>query len=203
MTKQSKLRWMAGGVVAAALALFFMSVTYAQQPAAPGRGAGARVGRGAAGTAPGLLAGPGLFGGGLGGGRGLLALRAGLGRLNLTDQQKDQVKGILQSHRDRMQAFAQQGRMTARALREAILTGADESTIRAKAADAAKVEADLAVFGAQVRKDVLGVLTPDQLAKAKQLRLDALDRAEKMIQRRKKAATSSRPDPSPSSPPTR
>jgi Spy/CpxP family protein refolding chaperone len=185
MTKQSRRRWMAGGVMAAALALVFMSVAHAQQPAGPGPGAGARAGR-VAGAGPGILGGQGLFGGAVGGGRGLLALRAGLGRLNLTDQQKDQVKGILQGHRDRMQAFAQQSREAARSLREAVISGADESTIRARAADAAKVQADLAVFGSQVRKEVLGVLTPDQLAKARQLRLDALNRAEKMIQQRKK-----------------
>jgi hypothetical protein len=42
------------------------------------------------------------------------------------------------------------------------------------------------VFGSQLRKEVLGVLTPEQQAKANDLRLKALDRAEKMIQRRKK-----------------
>jgi hypothetical protein len=35
------------------------------------------------------------------------------------------------------------------------------------------------VFGGQLRKEILGVLTPEQQAKAKELRLKALDRAEK------------------------
>ena len=179
MSKSIKLRWVAGAVMAAvAVATVAAGVTHAQQAAGQPGGQAVHAGRG-------MMGGPGMMRGG--GGRGLAALRVGLAQLNLTEQQKEQVKTILQDHREKAQGLAAQGRDAGRALREAVADGSDESTIRAKAADAAKVQADLAVFGAQVRKEILGVLTPEQQAKAKELRLKALDRAEKMIQRRKKS----------------
>lgn len=121
----------------------------------------------------------------LGGGRGLAALRWGLGQLNLTPEQKQQVKTILQGHRQEMQAFAAQVRQARLSLAEAITGAADEAAVRAKAADVAKVQADIAVFVAQLRKEVLGVLTPEQQAKAKDLRLEAMDRARKAGRRQK------------------
>jgi protein CpxP len=182
MSKNIKLRWVTGLVVmGVAVVAIAVGVTHAQQPSGQPAGQAMRGGHG-------MMGGPGMMGGRgmLGGGRGLAALRMGLAQLNLTEPQKEQVKAILQGHREKAQAFAAQGRDAGRALHEAIADGADEATIRAKAADVAKVQADLAVFGAQLRKEVLGVLTPEQQAKAKELRLKALDRAEKMIQRRKK-----------------
>jgi periplasmic protein CpxP/Spy len=174
MSKSIKLRWVTG-VAAAAVVTMAVGVTHAQQTAGQPGGQAMRAGRG-------MMGGPGM----MGGGRGLAAIRMGLAQLNLTDPQKEQVKTILKGHREKVQGFAAQGRDAGRALREAVADGADEATIRAKAADAAKVQADLAVFGAQLRKEILGVLTPEQQAKAKELRLKALDRAEKMIQRRKR-----------------
>jgi Spy/CpxP family protein refolding chaperone len=176
MSKGIKLRWVAGAVMAAvAVATVAAGVTHAQQAAGQPGGQAVHAGRG-------MMGGPGM----MRGGRGLAALRVGLAQLNLTEQQKEQVKTILQSHREKAQGLAAQGRDAGRALRESVADGADESTIRAKAADVAKVQADLAVFGAQLRKEILGVLSPEQQARAKELRLKALDRAEKAVQRRKK-----------------
>ncbi len=153
MTNARKIGMALGGAVAAvAVTVLMMGVVEAQQPAGRGYMAGGQ----------GIKARPG--------GRGLMALGFGLRQLDLTEQQRQQIKGILQGHREKAQALAAQGRAAGRALRQAIADGADEPTIRAKAADAAKVQADAAVLRAQVRNEIVAVLTPEQQAKAKALR---------------------------------
>jgi Spy/CpxP family protein refolding chaperone len=168
MTKDSKVRLGVGLVVATlVVGTIAIGVTYAQQ-AVPPRG--------------GMMMGArGLMGGGR-----LLALRHGLAQLGLSDQQKQQIKGIVSGRKDKIQAFAGQVRDARRALGDAIANDADEATIRQKSADLAKVQADVAVFGAQLRKDVFSVLTPDQQAKAKTLRMNALARGDRFLARRKK-----------------
>ena len=49
------------------------------------------------------------------------------------------------------------------------------------------MQADVAVFAAQVRKEVLQVLTPEQQEKAKELRMRALDRAGRAMQKGNKS----------------
>ncbi len=167
MTKNSRVQVGAAVMIATlGLVAIAIGVAHAQPPAA---------------TPGGMMMGRGMMGG-----RGLAALRMGLAQLNLTDQQKQQVRGIVQGHREQLRAFAAQARQARVALGDAVAGGADEATIRARAADLAKVQADLAVFGAQVRKEVMGVLTPEQQAKAKELRQQRQDRMQKWLQERKK-----------------
>jgi protein CpxP len=121
--------------------------------------------------------GPGRFGGpgGPGGPMGMLPM---LGRqLQLTDAQRDQVKGIADSHRDEWKALADRAR-TARGAVMAAVTGAaiDETLIRAKSADLAAVEADIAVARAHGHAEVMQVLTADQKAKWSQLRTQRQER---------------------------
>jgi periplasmic protein CpxP/Spy len=61
----------------------------------------------------------------------------------------------------------------------------DENAIRAKAADVAAVEADMAVLGAKVRAEILGLLTPEQLERVKQFRAEMQKRREQAPQRRR------------------
>ncbi len=107
--------------------------------------------------------------GGPGGPMGILgpALRA----LNLTDEQREQVKGVMQSHRA---DFKQVGDKM-RAAREGMgaLVDADtldEAAIRAKSLEVASAEADAAILNARVRAEVYAFLTPEQLDKAKELK---------------------------------
>jgi Spy/CpxP family protein refolding chaperone len=154
-------------VAACSIGAVAMGVVYAQQPQnGPG---GRRMGAGGAAEM----------------GRGVMMLRRGLAQLNLTDEQKTQVKGILQGHKEQMHSYATAAREARRALGDAIASDADEPTIRAKAGDLAKVQADVAVLGAKVRKEIFAVLTPDQQAKAKQLRLEAVGRMDRFMERRK------------------
>jgi protein CpxP len=135
-----------------------------QEPAAQAerRGPGP-MGRGMMG--PG---GPG-FRGGPGGpfGMGGFALRG----LDLTDAQREQVKAIMESHRDEQKAIGARMQAARKALHEAIAADAfDETAVRAKAAEIGAVEADAAVLQARIKGEISAILTPEQLKKAKELR---------------------------------
>jgi protein CpxP len=135
-----------------------------QDPAAQAerRGAG-MMGRGMMG--PG---GPG-FRGGPGGpfGMGGFALRG----LDLTDAQRDQVKAIMESHRDEQKAIGDRMQAARKALHEAIAADTfDEAAIRAKAAEIGAIEADAAVLQAKIKSEVFAILTPEQVKKANEFR---------------------------------
>jgi Spy/CpxP family protein refolding chaperone len=91
--------------------------------------------------------------------------------IQLTDVQHDQIKAIAQTHRDEWTALADRARAAHDALTNAITAETvDETTIRAKSADAAAVEADMAVARAHVHAEVWQILTTDQKAKLKELK---------------------------------
>jgi Spy/CpxP family protein refolding chaperone len=153
------------GVGAGLLALGVTAGVYAaaqdqntSQPPPPFSGRGTGPGRG----------GPMGPGGrmGLGGPLGLLPM---LGRqLQLTDAQRQQVKGIADSHRDEWKALADRARPAHDALNAAVTAGAvDEALVRQKAADLAAVEADMAVGRAHAFAEVFQILTDDQKARLK------------------------------------
>jgi Spy/CpxP family protein refolding chaperone len=118
--------------------------------------------------------GPGVGGpppGGPGGGPGM---RAGgpmlpLRGLDLTEAQQGQVKSIVDSHQAEIRAAGEKigaARQAMRALLEA--DQIDESAIRAKSVEVAAAEADAAIIQARVRQEVFGILTAEQLQKAKE-----------------------------------
>jgi Spy/CpxP family protein refolding chaperone len=136
-----------------AVATMAIGVAYAQQA-----GAGRRDGQMA-------LGGRGLMP------RGPLAMmRLGVGRLGLSAEQREQVRNILQGRAAEFKNLGVQMRTARRAVNDAIANDEAEAAIRAASAELAKVEADMAVLRAGVRKQVFGVLTPEQQAKAKDLR---------------------------------
>ena len=93
-----------------------------------------------------------------------------LAQLNLTPQQRDQVKTIMDGHQDELKALGDR-EMTAREALEAAVSAdaIDEGAIRARAADLGSVETDAAITRAHVRAEVLQVLTPEQQTLAKTL----------------------------------
>ena len=105
-----------------------------------------------------------------------MGIHRGLAQLGLTDQQRTQSKAIFEGHKADVQGFAARMQPARQALNDAIRGGADEATIRAKAADIAAVQADMAVLRAKVHAQVFAVLTPDQQAKAAQLQQQAPQR---------------------------
>jgi Spy/CpxP family protein refolding chaperone len=113
--------------------------------------------------------GPGGPGRGAGGPMGMLPM---LGpRIGLTDAQHDQIKAIADGHKDEWKGLADRGRAAHMALGDAIAADAvDEALIRQKSAEAAAIDADVAVARAHARAEVFQILTADQKAQLKQRR---------------------------------
>jgi Spy/CpxP family protein refolding chaperone len=115
--------------------------------------------------------GPGGPGRGLGGPMGMLPMLGA--RIGLTDAQKDQIKTIADSHKDEWKALANRGRAAHIALDDAITADTiDEAMIRQKAADAAAVDADMAVARAHAHAEVLQILTAEQKAQLKTMQAE-------------------------------
>jgi Spy/CpxP family protein refolding chaperone len=141
-----------------------------QEPAVQGgeRGPG-MMGRGMMGPGgPGMRGGPGGPFGMAG-----LALRG----LDLSDTQQEQIKAVMESHRDEQKAIGDRMRTAREALRDAIEADTfDEAAIRAAAARIGAVEADAAVLQGKIRAEIVALLTPEQAKKAKQLRSEMENR---------------------------
>ncbi len=100
-------------------------------------------------------------------------------RLGLTDAQKQQMKAVAESHRDEWKALADRAVAAHKALNDAVTADAtDEAAIRQRSAEAAAVQADIAVARAHARAEMFQVLTPDQQAQAKTMRKRMADRFE-------------------------
>jgi Spy/CpxP family protein refolding chaperone len=107
-----------------------------------------------------------------------------LERLDLTSDQRDRVRQILDSHRDDQKALGDRAMKAHEALQDAITGTFDESAIRARSADVAAVDADMAVAQARVYNEVLQILTSEQQQKLKTLQAEMKERRSRMEQRR-------------------
>jgi len=105
-----------------------------------------------------------------------------LHRLNLTTDQRDRVRQIMDSHRDEQKAIGDRERTARQALNDAITGTFDEGSIRSHSADLAAVTADQAVLQARIYGEVLQILTPEQQQQLKQLQADMKARAAQMRQ---------------------
>jgi protein CpxP len=118
-------------------------------------------------------------------GRGAMAARQfGLGQLDLTDAQREQIRSIVQSHRDELTAIADRTRTARQNMQQASADNAlDESSLRAASGDLATAMADGSVLRSRIRQEVFGVLTPDQLEKVKTLQANREQRRLQMRER--------------------
>lgn len=160
-------------VVAVALALAGTPLAAGQGGQGPG-GPGGRYG------------GPGGRGrGGPGGPMGPDNPMMMLGRLDLTDAQRGQVKQILDSHRDEQKTLGDREFAAHSALEASIAAdGLNEAVIRGKAAEVAAVESDMAVMRARVYAEIFQMLTPEQQAQAKQNQAEMRQREADMHSKR-------------------
>jgi protein CpxP len=118
--------------------------------------------------------GPGMRGG-PGGPFGIAGLP--LRELDLTDAQREQVKAVMESHRDEQKAIGDRMMTARKALRDAVESETfDEAAIRAAAGQIGAVEADAAVLQAKIRTEIFALLTPEQVNKAKELRTELENR---------------------------
>jgi protein CpxP len=100
-----------------------------------------------------------------------------LRQLDLTDAQREQIRSIFEQNRDEMRAAREKLRTARRGLHDAASADTvakagtiDKSAIRTAAETLANAEAEAAINRARVHAQVWQLLTPEQQAKAKELR---------------------------------
>ena len=116
-----------------------------------------------------------------------------LGRLDLSEAQRDQLKSIVQAHDEALRAIGDRAGAAREAMESAVTTETiDEGLIRLRAEELALVEADMAILRAQIGAEAFQILTPEQQTLAKELRSQMQERAgqrrERMRQRRPRQA---------------
>jgi Spy/CpxP family protein refolding chaperone len=103
-------------------------------------------------------------------------------RLNLTDDQKAQIKTILRADKDTRTALLGQLRAARANLRAAIQAGdANETSVRAAAAQVAAVEGDLAVERMKIYGKIAPILTNEQRQQISDFRRRAEDVTDRAI----------------------
>jgi Spy/CpxP family protein refolding chaperone len=108
----------------------------------------------------------------------------GVRALDLTADQKAQIKTTLQGHREEFKAIARDMAAARLALNDAVTADTvDDAAIKAASARVAEVNVRAALLRANVHREVFGLLTPDQQQKAKTMRESAKTRVRKAIDR--------------------
>jgi protein CpxP len=108
----------------------------------------------------------------------------GVRALELTDDQKAQIKTALNEHREEFRAIARDMIAARSALNDAVTADTfDDAAIKAASAKVAAVEVRAALLRASVHRDVFGLLSPDQQQKAKTMRNNAKARIRTAIGR--------------------
>ena len=124
-----------------------------------------RQGPGFGGPPPGGPGGPGMRRGGP------MGFGPGFRELDLTDDQKAQLKSIAESHRDEFRAAREKARAAHDGMQALVEADSiNESAIRAKSAEIAAAEAEVMILNAKVRQESMQVLTSEQQQKLKELR---------------------------------
>lgn len=136
-------------------------------------------------TVPVLAQGPDGHGRGM---RGRGPMRMGmeglpLRGLDLTDAQREQVRGIMSARQADFKAIGDRLRAAHEAQRQAVTrVPVDENEIRARVSEASAVEADFAILRARIHEQVYQVLTPEQQAKAKTLAAERQKRRSERVE---------------------
>ena len=92
--------------------------------------------------------------------------------LNLTDAQREQVRTILQGHREEGQALMQRGQAALEALRKVTEGTVDEGAAAQQGQALGAVIAEAAVLRSRVRGEIMAILTPEQQAEAAKIQAD-------------------------------
>lgn len=89
--------------------------------------------------------------------------------LNLTDDQKAQMKTIMQKEHPAMKPLFQQQRQIDQQLRQYVEGPYDEVKVRALAAQKSQIETELTVAQTRLHSQMYQLLTPDQQSKLKEM----------------------------------
>jgi periplasmic protein CpxP/Spy len=168
-TTMSRITKLAAGICGLGVVAVLASPLLAQGPAGQG-GPGEPGGRGMRGHGP---------------------MRAGieglpLRELQLTDAQREQVRGIMTARQADFKAIGDRLHAAQEAQRAAVTrVPIDENEIRARVTEASTAEADFAILRARIHEQVYQVLTPEQQAKAKTLDAERQKRRAERVERSK------------------
>ena len=121
----------------------------------------------------------------------------GMGRilrhLDLTDEQHEAIRGAVQRHRESGRSVRRQLGAARRALRDEVRSGtADETAIRALAAEVAPLAADAAVRRAALHAEIRGLLTDEQRAQIEAMQANARENDQRRRQYRRDRREGSR-----------
>jgi Spy/CpxP family protein refolding chaperone len=104
-----------------------------------------------------------------------------LGRLDLSQDQRDRVKQIFDSHKDEQKALADRAMTAHEALDDAVTSVAlDEGLVRTRAEAVAAVDVDRTLAQARIYSEVFQILTADQQTKLKTLQTELKARRARM-----------------------
>ena len=90
-------------------------------------------------------------------------------KLNLTDDQKTQMKALMQKERPTMQPLHQQERQIDQQLRQYVEGNFDQAKVAALAAQKAQIQAQLTVEQTKIHNQLYQLLTDDQKTQLKQM----------------------------------
>jgi Spy/CpxP family protein refolding chaperone len=109
----------------------------------------------------------------------------GLAALDLTEAQREQVREVMQGHRDQMREAGTQLREAHAAQRAAVETvPVNEGLVRSTSQSLAAAQTEMAVLQARVHSAIWSVLTPEQQQKAKELKTKREARMKERRERR-------------------
>jgi protein CpxP len=100
-------------------------------------------------------------------------------QLNLTDDQKTQMKAIMEKEKPTMQTLRQQERQIDQQLRQYVEGPYDATKVQALAAQKGQIETQLAVNETRIHNELYQLLTPDQQSQLKQMEANHQARMQK------------------------
>jgi Spy/CpxP family protein refolding chaperone len=102
---------------------------------------------------------------------------------DLTDAQREQVRGIHERHAERVRPLAERARAAREALNNAVMSG-NEGNLQALSIEVGNAETELTFAQAQVQTEVFKVLTAEQKQKIAERRKQMEARRAEMLKRR-------------------
>jgi protein CpxP len=106
-------------------------------------------------------------------------------QLDLTDAQKQQARSIMEQTRRDAAPLRQELKQNRKALNEAVQAGKSEAEIRQLAAAQGNTLGQLLALRSQARARMVSQLTPEQKAKAAQLREQVREKMQRRLEKRK------------------
>lgn len=110
-------------------------------------------------------------------------------KLNLTDDQKTQMKAIMDKEHPAMKALHAQERQVDRQLRQYVEGSFDEAKVQALAQQKAQIQVQLTVAETRIHNQMYQLLTPDQQSQLKQMQAKREARMQERMNRQAPPAT--------------